>query len=155
MKKVLLAISAFVSLTGCSVSIEWDYIGWSEVINETSNQVVLTTVYPREPNSGHIFDVERAIPSGETSIYYQWFDGRVPESIDNSYSASVKLQDGTEIVCISQSDDPWSRYFYDNYESRKKVERGFTYALEHYKREIYIKTYHIDDKLISLWRQAH
>ena len=131
--------------------VDWDYDGWSEVKNETSAEVTFTSVFMYCGNSTE--KVETISP-GESLIQYanrgHW------ESLTQSYSVSIKLLDGTEIVCINGADDPWSIRFYGNVERDRKTERywfrGDLIPTEH---KVTVDTYHIDDELVSLWRQAH
>lgn len=142
-----LLLSAFSS---CTVDVDWDYYAWSEVKNETAQEVTLTTVFPMYG------DITRekvgTIPSGESLIQYAY--EKRSEAVGKSKFVSIKLLDGTEIVCVNGADDPWSSRFFGNKESRKKIEWSRS-GLTPLKHEVYVETYHIDNELISLWREAH
>lgn len=129
--------------------VDWDYDGWSEVKNETSAEVTFTSVFMYY--GGFVEKVETISP-GETLIQYNYV-GR-PESVTASDSVSIKLQDGTEIVCKNGSDDSWSSRFYGNRERHIRTEWDRSDIMP-VKHEITVDTYHIDDELVSLWRQAH
>lgn len=143
MKRIALIAAALSCLCACTIDIDWDYSGWSETKNETSQTVTLITTY----SPGLYPTTTETILPGESLKQYRtnWAPGN---SVGESLTATIKLEDGSEILCVKDSDDSWSRRFYDNHETRKSAEWS------HFQRhEITIETYHIDNELIEIWRK--
>lgn len=142
MKKLVLFFAAVSVFCACSVDIEWEYAGWSETMNETSEPVTLvTTFHPMVPPETVI------ILPGESVKQYKTLTSR-GTSVGESLTATIILADKTEIFCSKDSADDWSRRFYGNFETRKSAQWS------HFRRhEITIDTYHIDNELIEIWRK--
>ena len=143
MKKIAIIAATLSCLCSCTIDIDWEYSGWSETKNETSQMVTLITTYP----PGLYPETTETILPGESLKQYRtcWAPGN---SVGESLTATIILADGSRILCDKSSDDSWSHRFYDNYETRKSAEWS------HFqKHDITIETYHIDDELIGLWRK--
>ena len=147
MKKLAFTAAILFCLCSCTRDIDYEYAGWADVINETSQTVTLVSDYL--VGEGLVRTETATINPGETYKRYMLWDYNY-DTLSCATKHIIILADGTEIVCEQRAEDSWSRRFYDNYESRKSVERsGFD------KHNIIIETYHIDNTLIELWRKGH
>lgn len=130
--------------------LEWTRSGWSEVKNETDETVTLITAYPYLSVSFPERTVTSEIRPGDAARLDRG-DFMPGVSIDECTTATIKLGDGSEIVCVRAGEDPWSKRFFENCEERydyeiveldkKKIKHGLT-----------IRTFHIDNRLIELWK---
>lgn len=156
MKKLLSFVAAVFLLGSCYVDIDWDYNGYAEIKNETS-QTVTITIAPAENSpiiGGHSHMPYRpsdgVVKAGEALTQYYWYPDQ--ESIKSGLvplTVTIALSDGSKILCSPDSDASWSRRFYDNSETRKSA------LWSHFQRhEIVIETYHIDEELLELWRAS-
>ena len=137
------------------VLVEWSYSGWSEVFNETAGTVtMITSHYPYlfESND-QIAEIPSDIQPGE-AVFRRIGCNLPGESIQESLSVTIRLNDGTEIVCTRGSTDSWSNRFYrDNVQMRQGYEVVEMQGKK-VRHDINIKTYHIDNTLIDLWRSG-
>lgn len=157
MKKVLLAVMALSCLNACTVDIDWDYNGYAEIMNETSQKIsVAVSIDPDSKYAGFYYlypfiPRDGVIDKGESFKQFYWYNSQ--ESIRNGTVptiVSITLADGSVIECSSRYDTSWSRWFFDNSESRTGAEWS------HFQRhEILIETFHIDDAMIHLWQRDH
>ena len=146
MKKLFLVIAAMSCVCSCVSDVDWDYAGWSEVVNETSQSVTFEATY--HIGMGDTITETENIKSGDTFKRYISKQGDF-QSVHDAITVTIILADGQKIQCKNESSDSWSRRFYDNYENRNSAERsGFR------RHEIIIETFHIDDTLIELWRKG-
>ena len=132
MKKLFLILAAL-AVVACSkgqdekvytedelgVIIEWAYLGWSEVYNDLDATVTLVTTYPDAHYSFETKEKTSVIePGGYVKLEIGAFVSGV--SIEESLSATIKLGDGTEILCTHGAEDPWSKRFYENFTQRNE-----------------------------------
>lgn len=126
------------------VIVEWIRGGWSEVYNETQGSVTLITSY------FYYDDITSVIDKGECAVLDA--GAAVPgKSIPECLKAVIKLDDGTEIICTKGDDKDWSKRFFQNYESRQEYE-VVDFHGKKLRHDLIIRTYHIDNELIELWR---
>ena len=132
------------------VEIDWAYLGWSEVYNDLNGTVTLVTTYPDEHYSDKTIEKTFVIEPGD--LVKMEIGAFAPgTSISESLTATIKLSDGTEIICTNGADNPWSKHFYETYEQRneevimdlegKKLRHSWLYL-----------TYHIDQSLVDNWQ---
>ena len=132
------------------VTIDWAYLGWSEVYNNLDETVTLVTTYPDHSDK----TIEKAFviePGDFVKMEIGCFEPGT--SISESLTATIKLNDGTEILCTNGADNPWSKRFYETFEQRnedaivdfkgKKLRHNWLYV-----------TYHIDKSLVDIWQAA-
>ena len=138
---------------------EHGYWGYSEVFNETNGTVTIITAFPPEienPDDPILKSTE--IPQGH-SVMLRIGALLRGESIQEAVSTTIRLSDGTEFVCTREGTDPWSERFYrGNVQQRKGYEAHVLAVGENkgkkYRYDIVIKTYHIDEALVDLWRSS-
>ena len=131
------------------VYVEWGRSGWSEVNNEMDGSVTLVTTYPDVHNSEKTTDLTFVINPGDfIKLNMGAFAPGI--SIDESLTASIKLSDGSEILCTRGSEDAWSKRFFENYQQRSETE---IVELDGKKlsHELIVRTFHIDKTLVELW----
>ncbi len=129
------------------VFVEWGRIGWNEIYNETDASVTLIV-------SAYAGDVTSTINPGE----FVTLDvgGFMPGiSIDESYSVTIKLSDGKEIVCSRSAEDSWSKHFFSNFEQRQESEIVSLNDGKKVRHDLAVRTYHIDNTLVELWRASN
>lgn len=132
------------------VIIEWAYRGWSEVYNDLGGTVTLLTTFPDALNFDKTIEKTSVIePGGFVKLEIGAFVPGV--SIEESLSATIKLSDGTEILCIRGADDPWSRRFYENFTQRNEDEI-MDFDGKKLRHSWHYVTYHIDKTLVGLWQ---
>ena len=139
--------------------IDWSYGGWSEVKNETDETVTLVTTYPDYHSDSIQTEVTSVIMPGDTVRLTK--GAFVPGvSIDECLTATIKLGDGTEIVCTRgyyesrydcHYDDPWSERFFGNFEQRADYE-VVRHEDKNIRHDLIIRTYHIDKTLVDAWK---
>ena len=129
------------------VLVEWGRIGWNEIYNETDASVTLiVSAYAGEdtsiikPGSFIMLDVGGFMPC---------------ISIDESYSVTIKLSDGKEIVCSRGAEDSWSKHFFSNFEQRQESEIVSLVDGKKVRHDLIVRTYHIDNTLVELWRAGN
>lgn len=130
------------------VEIDWNSSGWSEVKNDTDGTVTLITFYSLDPGT----EVTTVIKKGEFAKLTA--GAYVPGvSIDECIKATIILDDNTTFSCERDSEDAWASRFFENFEQRKEYEYvdidGKTVS-----HELIVRTYHIDDELVKLWRDS-
>ena len=130
------------------VEIDWNSSGWSEVKNDTDGTVTLITYYNLDPGT----EVTTVIKKGEFAKLTA--GAYVPGvSIDECIKATIILDDNTTFSCERDSEDAWASRFFENFEQRKEYEYvdidGKTVS-----HELIVRTYHIDDELVKLWRDS-
>ena len=76
-------------------------------------------------------------------------------SIDESYSVTIKLSDGKEIVCSRGAEDSWSKHFFSNFEQRQESEIVSLVDGKKVRHDLIVRTYHIDNTLVELWRAGN
>ena len=129
------------------VFIDWAYLGWSEVYNDLDGTVTLVTTYPDYSDK-----LEKTYVIEPRDFMKMEIGAFAPgTSISESLTATIKLSDGTEIICTNGADNPWSKHFYETYEQRnedaildfegKKLRHSWLYV-----------TYHIDQSLVDNWQ---
>ena len=137
---------------GLSVEVEWARSGWNEVINETSGTVTLITYFPYVISySPEQHELTTVINPGKTAKFDVgcFIEGT---SIDECLKATIVLGDGTQIVC--ERGDPmnaWSNRFFTNYLTRDDSEIAVVDG-KMVRHKLYVRTFHIDNELIDLWR---
>ena len=130
------------------VAIDWAYLGWSEVYNNLDETVTLVTTYP--DHSDKTIEKTFVIEPGDfVKMEIGCFAPGM--SISESLTATIKLNDGTEILCTNGADNAWSKHFYETFEQRnedaivdfngKKLRHSWLYV-----------TYHIDKSLVDIWQ---
>ena len=130
--------------------IDWLYSGWSEVYNDLEGTVTLVATYPDEYDLASTTDKTSVIEPGEF-IKLNIGSYRNGESIGESRAVNIKLSDGSEIFCIPGADNAWSKQFYDGFEQRKEYEIVEIDG-KRLRHDLIVLTYHIDQKLVDLWR---
>jgi hypothetical protein len=138
--------------------IEWNYSGWSEVMNETDETVTLVTTYTDLNSDIRPTELTSVIkPGNAVQLKSGAFIPGV--SIGECLTATIKLGDGTEIVCTRgyyesrydcHYDDPWSERFFGNYEQRGDYEVRICQGKK-VRHDLTIRTYHIDKTLVNVW----
>ena len=131
------------------VEVEWIRCGWSEVNNEMDGSVTLVTTYPDVHDIEKTTDLTSVINPGD--FVKLDMGAYVPGvSIDESLTASIKLSDGSEILCTHGSEDAWSKRFYENYEQRSETEI-VEFDGKKLSHELIVRSFHIDKTLVELW----
>lgn len=154
---VLAAMTALV-LAGCNkeekiytedelgVIIEWVRCGWDEVKNETGGTVTLITSYP----FGSHEDVTSVLAPGEM-VKLDIGAAAPGVSIGESSQAIIRLDDGTEIVCVHDKEmTPWAERLYTNFQQEHTYE-VIDFDGKKLRHNLVIQSYHIDQTLIDLW----
>lgn len=128
------------------IEVDWAYSGWDYVKNETPESLVLITEYL----------------SGQTLIHTVEANGVLQltigcagpgNSIDETIKTTIRLKDGTEIICSPASKSSWSERFYYTNVDKTKDEEIVEVNNNKVRRELINKTHHIDNLLIDLYRQ--
>lgn len=127
------------------VIVEWVRRGWDEVHNETDETVTLITTYPFNLHD----DVTSAIEP-EKSIKLDAGAAVPGISLQECNTATIRLSDGTEILCTPGAVDKWSRHFFGNYEEWKDYE-VVKLDGKNLRHDLWIRAYHIDKTLVELW----
>ena len=132
------------------VYIDWAYLGWSEVYNNLDGTVTLVTTYPDVHYSEKTIEKTFVIKPGD--LVKMEIGAFAPgTSISESLTATIKLGDGTEIICTNGADNPWSKHFYETYEQRNEdVIMDFD-GKKFLHSWLYV-TYHIDKSLVDIWQ---
>ena len=126
------------------VIVDWGRCGWNEVYNETDAAVTLIV-------SAYAGDVTSTINPGEfVTLDVGAF--RPSISIDESFSVTIRLSDGKEIVCSHGGEDSWSKHFFSNFEQRQEFEIVPLVDGKKVRHDLIVRTYHIDKTLVELWR---
>lgn len=154
MKKLLVLAATISCLCSCIVDIDWEYEGYADIFNGTSQTIKLTITVLNYDNKYYPAQLSNPadgiIKAGETMRLYYLQSSFSLKNGDPASFINVTLEDGSEFTCSSGSGDSWSRRFFDSFETRKGVEWS------HFqKHDIFVETYVIDDELIALWRQEH
>ena len=127
--------------------IDWAYLGWSEVYNDLDKTVTLVTTYP--DYSGRIEEKTYVIEPGD--FVKMEIGAFAPgTSIGESLTATIKLADGTEILCTKGADNPWSKLFYETFEQRNEYEI-MNFERKKYRHSWLYVTYHIDKSFVDTW----
>ena len=132
------------------VIVEWNSSGWSEVYNDLEETVTMVTTYPDVQYLEKTKEKTSVIKPGdfvklETGAFMPGV------SIEESISASIRLGDGTEILCTHGADDAWSKRFYGNYTQRQEQDI-IDFDGKKLRHDLTVRTYHIDRTLIELWQ---
>ena len=132
------------------VFFDWGIYGWSEVYNDLNETVTLVTTYPYRYSPEEVNEKTSVIKPGDfIKLEIGAFAPGV--SIRESLTATIKLSDGTEILCTRGAEDPCSKLFYENYTERTEEE-----ILDHegkkFRHEWLYMTYRIDKALVDLWK---
>ena len=158
MKRFFVFAAACMALLFCSCEhlytvdeldacVDWSYIGWSEVRNETTTTVTMVTTY--NPYGLESKEVTTVIPPGE--IFRLRMGGEVPgESIGESVSVTIIFENGPEIVCTHGGTDPASERFYGYYQQRNDYE-VVEIDGKKVRHDLIVLTYHINWSLLKLW----
>lgn len=129
--------------------IEWGSSGWSEVYNDLEGTVTLITTY-LEYDGINTTEKSSVIKPGEfVKLAIGAFVPGV--SIGESLSASIKLSDGSEILCTRGADNAWSKRFYETFtvcQEQEIVEMDGKKV----RHDLSVLTYHIDRTLVNLWQ---
>ena len=126
---------------------DWAYCGWSEVYNDLDETVTLVTTCPDYSNK----IIERTYVIEPGDVAKMEIGAFVPGvSIGESITATIKLADGTEILCTNGADNPWSQRFYGTFEQRNEVEIKDFEGKKFRHSWLYV-TYHIDKSLVDIW----
>lgn len=88
--------------------VEWSRAGWTEVINKTDGAVTLITEYP---DYCHVKELTSVLQKGDT-VKLDWGAQAPGVSILECTKVTVKLSDGSEIVCDWDAKNPWSKRFF-------------------------------------------
>lgn len=155
MNKLFLTVAALLCLCSCSVDIDWEYNGYVEIVNETSQTLTVSISRPDDylrsygdHNVSH--PVDGVVKAGQSFKLYLWnpqdesfMIGKYPATV------TITLSNGEEIKCSSDSYDYWSRYFFSSFEYNHSAVRS------HFqKHNIIIESYRIDQKLIDIWQNG-
>lgn len=133
------------------VSVEWNYYGWNDVKNETSSYVTLITEYPlTNPYYEKISPFSNTI-SPHQSLRLQWGLNEHGTSIDEAWTVTICLTDETKIPCYQTSETSWSKLFYSNTQKSKESEIVEIEG-KRVRHDLVVKTYHITDELIDLYK---
>ena len=126
---------------------EWLSSGWCYVNNETDVVITLTCTYPEDMSQEDLVSVIK--PGG--SIKLTIGCAEYGTSIKECTSVTMTSDAGWRIECSRNSDDPWSKYFVSNYETKQDSE---IVRLEGKKirRNLIVENYHINSTFIDLWR---
>ena len=132
------------------VIIEWNSSGWSEAYNDLEGTVTLVTTYPDIHFSEKTTEKTSVIEPGhfvklETGAFMPGV------SIGESLSASIRLSDGTEILCTHGADNAWSKRFYETFTQRQEQEI-IDFHGKKLRHNLGVQTYHIDRALVDLWQ---
>ena len=129
--------------------IEWGSSGWSEVYNDLEGTVTLITTY-LEYDGINTTEKSSVIKPGEfVKLAIGAFVPGV--SIGESLSASIKLSDGSEILCTRGADNAWSQRFYETFTVRQEQEIVEMDGKK-VRHDLSVLTYHIDRTLVNLWQ---
>jgi len=129
--------------------IEWGSSGWSEVYNDLEGTVTLITTY-LEYDGINTTEKSSVIKPGEfVKLAIGAFVPGV--SIGESLSASIKLSDGSEILCTRGADNAWSKRFYETFTERQEQEIVEMHGKK-VRHDLSVLTYHIDRTLVNLWQ---
>lgn len=129
--------------------IEWGSSGWSEVYNDLEGTVTLITTY-LEYDGINTTEKSSVIKPGEfVKLAIGAFVPGV--SIGESLSASIKLSDGSEILCTRGADNAWSKRFYETFTERQEQEIVEMDGKK-VRHDLSVLTYHIDRTLVNLWQ---
>lgn len=129
--------------------IEWGSSGWSEVYNDLEGTVTLITTY-LEYDGINTTEKSSVIKPGEfVKLAIGAFVPGV--SIGESLSASIKLSDGSEILCTRGADNAWSKRFYETFTERQEQEIVEMDGKK-VRHDLSVQTYHIDKTLVNLWQ---
>lgn len=140
--------------------VEWGRYGWSEVFNETGGTVTMITSYRPVPENDYGPNLKTFEIQPGHSVMLQIGAFLPGDSIQETLSTTIRLSDGTEFVCTREGTDLWSvRFYNENVQVRKGYETSVVrYSEEHagkkIRHDIVIKTYHIDEALVDLWRSS-
>ena len=128
------------------VCIDWAYCGWSEVYNDLDAKVTLVTTYP------DFTETKEKTFVIEPGNYVAMEIGAMAPgtSIEESLTATIKLTDGTEILCTHGAEDPWSKYFYETFEQRSE-DVIMDFDGKKFRHSWFYMTYHIDKSLVVIW----
>lgn len=131
--------------------IEWGSSGWSEVYNDLEATVTLTTTYLDMHDGTKTTEKSSVIKPGEfVKLAIGAFVPGV--SIGESLSASIKLSDGSEILCTRGADNAWSKRFYETFTERQEQEIVEMHDGKKVRHDLSVLTYHIDRTLVNLWQ---
>lgn len=128
---------------------DWAYCGWSEVYNDLEGTVTLVTTYPDAHYSQKTTEKTSVIKPGDC-VKLEIGAMAPGVSIPESLTATIKLADGTEILCTNHADNPWSKRFYGNFTQRNEYEIMEMEGKKFRHSWLYV-TYHIDGTLVDLW----
>ncbi len=134
------------------VIVEWVCCGWSEVKNETNGTVTLITTYPHASSSDKKEITSVIAPGDHVKLDIGAYVSGV--SIEESRTATIKLADGTEILCQRYGDDAWSKLFYETFEDREEYEVVELSTGHKVRHDLRVRTYHINQNLIGVWKTA-
>jgi len=156
MKKILPFAAAIFFFCACTADIDWEYNGYAEIKNETSQTVIIAIAEDQDSQFlGGIHHMpfrptDGVVNAGKALTQFYWDPDQ--ESIKSGIVptiVTITLADGSQVVCAPDSEAGWSRRFYDNSEIRRSA------VWSHFqKHEIIIETYHIDDEFVRLWRDS-
>lgn len=130
--------------------IEWGSSGWSEIYNDLEGTVTLTTTYLDMHDGTKTTEKSSVIQPGD---FVKLETGAcIPGvSIGESLSASIKLSDGSEILCTRGADNAWSKRFYETFTERQEQEIVEMDGKK-VRHDLSVLTYHIDRTLVNLWQ---
>ena len=138
------------------VIVEWIYGGKNEVYNETDGTVILTTFYPGDVDLADLRSLTSVIGKGERLELK--IGAYLPgDSLDECTKARIKLSDGTEFECVhgggpkDEWENAWSRRFFKNHED------SYTFEVvdcegKKLRHDLIVRSYHIDNTLVDLWK---
>lgn len=154
MNKLFLTAAVLLCLCACTVDIDWEYNGYVEIVNETSQTLTISVSRPEvamrllrvnvsDPRDG-------VVKAGQSFKLYLW-DPPTESLMIGMFPATVTItfSDGSEIKCSSDSYDYLSSQFFSTFEYKHSA------VWSHFqKHEIIIESYVIDQKLIDIATQT-
>ena len=129
------------------LEVEWIRGGWCEVKNELDYDVALTTTY--RSNTPYSKTIVSGISVGGMAKLDA--GASVPGSaIYECETATIRINNGAAILCARGDQNPWSKRFFENFERRDEYEIAEIHGKK-VRHDLVVRTYHIDNSLVTLW----
>ena len=141
--------------------IEWRYRGYDKVYNETDGTVALTVFCPDDQNLSELIS-ETSVIASDNYLQLEIGDYLPGHSVTECVKVKIKFGDGTEFECEQggrQSPgsmqetwkNAWSEHFFKDCQQKNEYE---VTEMDGYKirHDLIVRTYHVDDELVEIWR---
>lgn len=131
------------------IIVEWVRSGWDEVYNELDAPVTLVTCYP----DGMRESVTSTIAPGE---FVELNRGQAAPgySLEECKSAQICFGNEEPFTCFKDGNDACSKRFFEHVEQRQAEVVELSGNGMKVRRNLLVRTYHIDRELIELSRDA-